>query len=225
VTGDLKHELGTVLKRIHTLKIPLELQRQIPQENYSSRWRERLEDFQRQVENMTFEEPSAAKLAAFMKMKRNEIRLLIERTEDLASEVQSKSREFVLCHTDIHGGNILIHTDGQLPILYIVDWDNPLLAPKERDLMFVGGGIDDLWQSARDEAAFYQGYGAVDIDYAVMAYYRYERVIEDLVAYGEQLLLSEEGGADREPAYLSFAGNFAPGSTIQIAEKTERSIP
>ncbi len=24
--------------------------------------------------------------------------------------------------------------------LYIVDWDNPILAPKERDLMFIGGG-------------------------------------------------------------------------------------
>jgi len=54
----------------------------------------------------------------------------------------------------------------------------------------------------------------------VMAYYRYERIIEDLVAYGEQLLLTDEGGADRESAYRRFTGNFEPGQTIEIAEKT-----
>ena len=44
---------------------------------------------------------------------------------------------FVLCHSDIHGGNILIADTGEL---YVVDWDDPILAPKERDLMFIGGG-------------------------------------------------------------------------------------
>ncbi len=107
---------------------------------------------------------------------------------------------------------------------YIVDWDNPLLAPKERDLMFIGGGIDDIWKSKRDEAIFYEGYGKTDIDFTVMAYYRYERVIEDLAAYGEQLLLTNEGGADREQAYRWFTGNFEPGQTIEIAENTYKLL-
>jgi spectinomycin phosphotransferase len=221
VTDDLKQELGAILKRIHTVTIPLELKRKIPREGFSPYWRERLKDLQRYVESTLFEELSAAKLAALMKARGDEIRHLIERTEELASELRFKSMDLVLCHTDIHGGNLLIRMDGQLPVLYIVDWDNPLLAPKERDLMFVGGGIDNLWKSVRDEAVFYQGYGTVDVDRAVMAYYRYERVIEDLVAYGEQLLLSDEGGADRESAYRRFAGNLDPGSTIEIAEKTD----
>jgi len=55
-----------------------------------------------------------------------------------------------------------------------------------------------------------------------MAFYRYERVIEDLAAYGEQLLLTDEGGADREEAYRRFTGNFQPRQTIEIAEKTDR---
>jgi spectinomycin phosphotransferase len=221
VTDDFKQELGAILKRIHTVTIPLELNRKIPREGFSPYWRERLKGLQRYVESTLFEELSAAKLAALMKARGDEIRHLIERTEELASELRFKSMDLVLCHTDIHGGNLLIRMDGQLPVLYIVDWDNPLLAPKERDLMFVGGGIDNLWKSVRDEAVFYQGYGTVDVDRAVMAYYRYERVIEDLVAYGEQLLLSDEGGADRESAYRRFAGNFDPGSTIEIAKKTD----
>ena len=75
-----------------------------------------------------------------MKSKRSEITHILERAEKLASELQSKPMEFALCHTDIHGGNILV---GNTDDLYIVDWDDPLLAPKERDLMFIGGGIDE----------------------------------------------------------------------------------
>ncbi len=64
----------------------------------------------------------------------------------------------------------------------------------------------------------------MSIDFTVMAYYRYERVIEDLAAYGEQLLLTDEGGADREQAYRRFTSNFEPGQTIEIAEKTNRLL-
>lgn len=216
-----KRAFGAALKRIHTVKTPLELKRNIPPETFSPQWRERVKDFQKQVENGTFGDPNAAKLANFIKFKRNEISHLIKRTEELASELQSQAQELVLCHTDIHGANILITPNDQF---YIVDWDAPLLAPKERDLMFIGGGIDDIWKTKRDEAVFYEGYGKTKIDFAVLAYYRYERVIEDLVAYGEQLLLTDEGSADRLEAYERFTGNFEPGQTIEIAKKTDRLL-
>jgi len=86
--------------------------------------------------------------------------------------------------------------------------------------MFISSGIDTIWKTKRDEALFYEGYGETTIDFAVLAYYRYERVIEDLAAYGEQLLLTDEGGADRLEAYERFTGNFEPGQTIEIAKKT-----
>jgi spectinomycin phosphotransferase len=215
-----KRTLGAALKAIHSAQLPPELREKIPQETFSPKYRESLKSFQEQVENQTYDEPVAAKLAKFIKSRRDEINHLIERAEILASELQTKPLEFVLSHTDVHGGNMLIGENGEF---YIVDWDAPLLAPKERDLMFIGGGIDDIWKSKRDESIFYEGYGKTDIDFAMMAYYRYERVIEDLAAYGEQLLLTDEGGADREEAYRRFTGNFEPGQTIEIAEKTDNA--
>ena len=214
-----KRTLGAALKGIHSAQVPPELKRQIPQEIYSPKFRERMKEFQKQVENSTFTDLNAAKLAKFIKSKRDEISRLIKRTEELASELQSRSHELVLCHTDIHGANILITDNDQF---YIVDWDAPLLAPKERDLMFIGGGIDEIWKTKRDEAVFYIGYGKTEINFAALAYYRYERIIEDLVAFCEQLLLTDEGGADREQAYRWFTSNFEPGQTIEIAEKTGR---
>jgi len=38
------------------------------------------------------------------------------------------------------------------PVLYIVDWDDVLLAPKESDLMFIGGGIDEIWKTERERS-------------------------------------------------------------------------
>jgi spectinomycin phosphotransferase len=212
-----KRRLGSTLKAIHSVKIPPELQAIIPRESFSPQWRESLRSLESQIEEMFLQDLPAAKLAEFIKSSQAEINRLIERTEELASELQSKSLELVLCHTDIHRANMLVTRNNEF---YIVDWDAPLLAPKERDLMFIGGGIDYIWKSEQDEALFYEGYGKTGIDFAVLAYYRYERVIEDLVAYGEQLLLTDKGGADREEAYKRFKGNFEPGETIEIADNT-----
>lgn len=213
-----KRTFGAALKAIHSAQLPPALKSKIPQETFSPKFREQVKEFQRQVENTTFSDLNAVKLAKFIKSKHNEIDRLIERTEELASEVQSQSLDLVLCHTDIHGGNILITNEDQF---FIVDWDAPLLAPKERDLMFIGGGIDDIWKTKRDEAVFYEGYGQTKINFAMLAYYRYERIIEDLAAYAEQLLSTDEGGADREEAYRRFTGNFEAGQTIDIANETD----
>jgi spectinomycin phosphotransferase len=224
LTDQHRRTLGAAFRKIHTAQVPPELKESIRKETFSTEWRDDMKSYQAQVEKKVFTEPTAAKLVEFMKSKRNEINRLIERAEQLASELQFKPQELVLCHADIHGGNILIRTDGQPPVLYIVDWDDPILAPKESDLMFIGGGIDEIWKTAREEAVFYEAYGKADINLSALAYYRYERVIEDLVVICEQLLTTDEGGADRERSYGWFTSNFEPGQTIEIADTTYKLL-
>lgn len=223
-----RRALGAALKAIHSTKFPPELKRLIPQESFSPKWRESMKAFLAQVEAKNYEDLTALKLAEFIKTRQSEIHHILERAEGLASEIQINPLEFVLCHTDIHGGNILLCRRRRLPApteeIYIVDWDNPLFAPKERDLMFIGGGIDRIWKTAREEAVFYEGYGKTEINLAALAYYRYERVIEDLVVTCEQLLSTDEGGADREQAFGWFTSNFEPGNTIEIANKTHQLL-
>ena len=221
LTDQHRRTLGAAFRGIHAAQIPPELKENIRKETFSSEWRDDMKSYQSQVDERFFAEPTAAKLVEFMKSKRSEITHLIVRTEKLASELQSKPLEFVLCHTDIHGGNILISSKDEL---YIVDWDDPILAPKERDLMFIGGGIDEIWKSKREEAVFYEAYGETEINITALAYYRYQRVIEDLVVICEQLLLTDEGGADRERSLGWFTSNFEPGQTIEIAEKTDEQL-
>src|SRR5215208_6231036 len=216
LTDQHRHRLGVAFKGIHAAQLLPELKKLVKRDTFSSEWREDMRSYQAQVENKGFNEPVAAELAEFMKSNRNEIMRLIQSAEHLASELQANLLELVLCHSDIHGGNILISNTGEL---YIVDWDDPILAPKERDLMFIGGGIDSIWKSKREEAVFYEGYGKTDINIIALAYYRYERIIEDLVVICEQLLSTDEGGADRERSYGWFRSNFEPRNTIEIADK------
>lgn len=215
-------EFGTALKRIHTAVVPPALISRIQQETYSPQWCEIVKTFLARVEDDTFDDPVAIKLAVFLKAKRDEILDLVGRAERLAQALQARSPEFVLCHSDIHAGNILIDANDTF---YIVDWDNPILAPKERDLMFIGGGQGFGGHTAQEEeTVFYRGYGQTQIDPIALAYYRYERIIQDIAVECEQIFLTTDGGEDREQSLRYLTSNFLPNNTIEIAYKSDKTL-
>ena len=215
-------ELGTALKRIHSALLPSALARRIPQETYSPRWREIVKTTLGRVADVAFSDPVAAELAAFLQARRDQILDLVGRAERLASVLTVRSLEFVLCHSDIHAGNVLIDATGAL---YIVDWDNPILAPKEHDLMFISGGqFGDGHTAQEEETLFYRGYGQPEIDPSALAYYRYERIIQDVAVICEQISMTEEGGQDREQALRYLKSNFLPNNTIEIAHRSGKTL-
>jgi spectinomycin phosphotransferase len=215
-------EFGTALKRIHTAQVPPALLKRIQPETYSPQWREMVKTFLTRVEYDAFDDPIALKLAAFLKAKRDEILDLVGRAERLAQALQARSGEFIVCHSDLHAGNFLIDADDAL---YIVDWDNPILAPKERDLMFVGGGqFGDARTAQEEETLFYWTYGQTQIDPIALAYYRYERIIQDIALFCEQLFLTNEGGEDREQAFRYLTSNFLPNGVVEIAYKSDKTV-
>jgi spectinomycin phosphotransferase len=213
-------EFGAAIKKIHSVELPPTLFEPMQQEKYSSRWRELGKAFQDRVERDVFEEPVSGKLSNLLRDNREVILDLVRRAEQLAEILQARSPEFVLCHSDIHAGNILIEPGDTL---YIVDWDEPILAPKERDLMFIGvkGFLGRSVQE--EETLFYQGYGQTEIDPAALAYYRYERIVQDIASYSEFILSSDEGGEDREQSFEYLKSNFLPNSTIEIVYQTDRT--
>lgn len=215
-------EFGTVLKSFHTAVVPPAITNSIQQETYSLQWREIVKSFLARIDDETFDEPVAVELAAFLKTKRDETLELVGRAERLALALQAQASEFILCHADIHAGNLLIDVNGAL---YMVDWDTLIFAPKERDLMFVGGGLGgDGHTPQEEETLFYEGYGQTQIDPIAMAYYRYERIIEDIAVYCKQILLSDEGGEDREQSLKYLKSNFLPNGTIEIAYQSDKTL-
>ena len=107
----------------------------------------------------------------------------------------------------------------------MVDWDDPIMAPKERDLMFIGSGVANVWNKPHEEEYFYSGYGNSEINIAILAYYRHERIVEDMAVYGQQLLISSPGDQNnRIESYNHFIAQFDPQGVVDIAFKTDGSM-
>lgn len=100
-----------------------------------------------------------------------------------------------------------------------MDWDAPILAPKERDLMSISAGLFGNWRTPQaEETLFYHGYGQTEVNLTALTYYLYERIIADITAYAEELLLNEDGEQEAcEQSYRYLASNFLPNGTIAIA--------
>ncbi len=216
--------LGKALKQVHDLDLPPSIKDRTRKESYSSQWREAIRLLYSHIDgdlDLDVDE-TALKLGAFMKEHKAIIHRLAIRAESLSQMIQEQSPEFVLCHSDIHGGNVLIDESGAI---YIVDWDEPIMAPKERDLMFIGGGVANVWNNPREEELFYKGYGKTNINRVILAYYRHERIVQDIVEYGQVLLLTSSGGEDRLEMYKHFMDMFEANGVVDIAFKqTERLI-
>ncbi len=214
-------ELGTALKRLHTLDVPPAIRSGIRQETYSSAGREAVKQFLTVSETETYTDPVAIELAAFLQAKRAAVLDLVARAERLAAALKTEPQDWVVCHFDLHAGNLHIGKDG---VLYIVDWDEPILALKERDLMYIGGGLLASGLSPQaEEARFYSAYGSVELNETALAYYRYERIIQDIMEYCKELLLSDEGGEDRAQSLLYLKSNFEPNQTTEIAYQADKT--
>ena len=128
--------------------------------------------------------------------------------------------EYVMCHSDLHAGNLHIGTDGDL---YVVDWDELLLAPPERDLMFIGGGLLATGLDPSEECRmFYSSYSLHEPRPDLLTYFRIRRILVDIVEFCR--LLFGDGGADEDRVdSLGFLkSNFDDGGTIDVALESWR---
>jgi spectinomycin phosphotransferase len=177
-------------------------------------------------------DPPTQALAAIWRARRDEIMLLLARAEDLGRRLAQTAPPLVLCHADIHTNNVLLDAADQR--IWIVDWDETMLAPRERDLMFViGGGINGGQIGPREEALFVEGYGqsaatgradenAVAFDPLALAYYRYAWAVSDIGAFGEEIAFRPDfSEATRQAAVSLFQLLFAPDYIVSQALGSE----
>ncbi len=212
--------LGQAMRKIHTIHLPGELSREISTEVYSPHWRESTREFLAELGRVTYTDLIAQQFSAFMKSKSEEISHMVQRAEALAACLHGQTEQFVLCHSDAHPGNFLVADSGEV---YLVDWDNPVFAPREHDLMCIGSGMSGMQPGGQEEAWFYEGYGQVEIDWQALAYYRYERVIQDIAEFCKQILVSKSGGEHRAQSLHYFMGSFSTGAEVDVARETDRT--
>jgi spectinomycin phosphotransferase len=214
---------GAALRRIHDATFPPALLAAIRKEDYTPRWRDNVRRALNLGDGDIVPDPVAREAAALLRAERATILALLDRATRLAQALQAAPPPSVVCHSDLHAGNFLVTDSGDF---YLVDWDEPILAPKERDLMYPGAGLMGNWRTPeQEEAIFYQGYGPATVDRRALAYYRAERIIADIAVYCEELLLSTAGGADRPQSLRYLQSNFQPGGPIARAYAVDETAP
>lgn len=212
---------GEALRQIHEFHIPEDVKSLIRNEDYSSKFRKNVRSLYTHIEKGITGDGVTKEIISFMDKNRDKINKLIIHAENLSSDVKALSAELVLCHSDIHGGNVLIDENGRF---FLIDWDDPILAPKERDLMFIGGGVCNVWNNPDEEKLFYTGYGETKINKKLLAYYRCERIVVDISEFGDELILKKESHLNRSEMLRSFLEMFAPHGVVDIAFRTVNNL-
>ncbi|MDI3340297.1 MAG: phosphotransferase [Sphaerobacter sp.] len=212
---------GALLRQVHDTAITPDLARVLRRDAFLPEWAAMVRRLDVHIGTRTFDDPTERLLADFWRQRRGEIRTLVDRAEALGRRLADAAPAQVLCHADIHTANVLVDTAGQV---WFVDWDETLLAPRERDLMFVVGGISSTLVGPQDEARFFEGYGATAVDPVALAYYRYSWAVGDIGSFGEQVFFRADCGpaAKREAAEL-LMGVFSPGEIVALAFASEEA--
>lgn len=164
-------EHGTFLRRLHASTVPDGL---LPTESYAADAAHRAAAG---ISVPAGTDEIGRALARFVDQHRATIDEMAARTLDLAQRAIDADLPVVVCHTDIHPGNVMVGPDGSLSV---VDWDAPMLAPPERDLMFVlSPGFGDQPFTDHRRSRFLAGYGPHTINADVLSYYVHERTLDD----------------------------------------------
>lgn len=206
--------LGAALRKLHEIDVPASIKQRLRQETYSPKWRDSVRSLYAYIQTDPTGDSIAMKLRDFMRKNVDVINRLVDGAEQLAQMLQNDSHPYVLCHSDIHAGNVLID---QSNAIYIVDWDDPIMAPKERDLMFIGGGVANVWNKPHEEALFYKAYGNTEINRAMLAYYRHERIVEDIAEFGKRIFHTTSSTDAKLEDYNHFKAMFEPRGVVDIA--------
>lgn len=186
MTNEQWRELGRVFKHIHTVPVPVQgfelMRRETFDPTEYARW---IHDFEAQhLHAQQNASASQHSLLAGWQAHESTIHEGVSSMEKLAGVLQKRSGPYVFCHADLHPHNLIRDQNGRVSV---IDWDDVMLAPKERDFIFIREPQAD---------AFWEGYGPAGIDWIALTYYRWERVVTDVIACAEDMFFKDDIGEE-----------------------------
>lgn len=208
---------GAALRAMHDTPLAPDLAPIVPCDAFTTGLSDAVRALDAHIASQTFTDPIERDLGAFWQRQRAEIQALVARFEALGHQLRAARPLLVLCHADVHPNNVLIDLDDQL---WLVDWDDTQLAPKECDLMMGVGGLGNYPAGPREAGWFLAGYGSTDIDPVALAYYRHVRALGDIGANGEQVLqLPGARATTKRNGLRQMQQLFAPGHIVSLARQ------
>ncbi len=205
---------GAIMHRIHSSPLNAQVLDAAGREVFGVKWLNTIDRVEAALRRRDFRGRVAAEAARAWGEQAEEIERCRRRYRELGALLAADPPPFTLCHADIHTANIILTPHGEIRI---VDWDETVIAPKERDLMFF---VDDGHQP-KETDAFFAGYAGGDINWLALAYYKYDWVVQEFADYGDRIFLSDDiGGKDLESALVEFKRLFKTDDVIDRAHRS-----
>ncbi|MFE0528237.1 phosphotransferase enzyme family protein [Micromonospora parva] len=226
MTGAHWRAYGEVLAAVHAVPVTGELSRLLPAGgaaypsivNATRAVAERLRD----PDPGDLADPLAAELAGVWSAVADRLRFLTREVERRAADQRDGPGSHVVCHGDPHLGNLLLGADGQV---WLIDWDDAVLAPRECDLMFVLGGVLAFAPITPDQQrAVLAGYGTTEVDRPRLAWFLAVRALDDLSDWTRQALDLDAEAADRSRAARIVRGLVSPVGLVSLADAALRDL-
>jgi spectinomycin phosphotransferase len=209
-------DFGKFMYNLHSINLPHKYADKIIVETYNGKYRKAVKKIVRNIRNENHDNKVIMNFFNVLQKNEKIIMEMIDYLENILKKIRNRNQKICLCHGDIHAGNILINKNN----FYIVDWDTIILAPKEKDLMFIGGGIGNKWNEEKEIKHFYEGYGKeLEIDQRMIKYYRCERIIQDIFEFYQQIIDVKTDDKERKLCFKLFKEQFEPNNVIDIAMK------
>jgi spectinomycin phosphotransferase len=152
---------GSTLQAVHSSGLEERFRDRLPVETFALPSEGLVREMLDLPDSAHVQSAAAERFTRFWRDSSGQICQMIKRAESLGRDLQSGSFEHVLCHADIHGANILVSHDGPI---YFIDWDGPIIAPRERGFLYVVGSVIGRPVKPREETLFFEGYGPFEID-------------------------------------------------------------
>ncbi len=217
-------EVGAIFGQIHSVALPTYGFRSLRKETFdSSEYAQWVQNFEAtHLEVREVESTSKRTLRALWMAHQPTIHIVLTSLEKLSMELQTRKLPYVICHADLHPANLLRDPSGRV---FVIDWDEVMLAPKERDLLFIKESSNDN-PSLPGAPTFFQGYGQTEIDWTVLTYFRYERVIQDLIACAQEVFSRDDlGEGTKTDSVQLFRSILSEGGEIDIATQASTHLP
>ncbi|HVQ89282.1 MAG TPA: aminoglycoside phosphotransferase family protein [Actinomycetes bacterium] len=216
---------GELLARIHSTQVTSELKQVLPHEVYdhdavASLVRRVDERFQRLSDRaVTGVDELTRSVAQQWLASSSDILTLLNQADQLAAQLTKQPVAYAVCHADPHLGNVLLGEAEPPWGVWLVDWDDAMFAPIELDLMFVLGGVLAFAPVTElEQSWFFSGYGQVDVDPQLLAYYRCTRALVDVADPAVQVLDAERWTSSERAAALSIVeGVLSPTGLVTLA--------
>lgn len=220
MTDEQWQETGSVFKQIHQATLPAHGFASLRKETFDpTEYAHWIQDFETHHQHTQNDGSTSEQgLRATWLAHQSTIHDALTTMEKLAAVLQQQSGPYVICHADLHPANLLRNDIGQV---FVIDWDEVMLAPKERDFLFIKDAT-----TLQETPPFFQGYGQTEINWIALTYYRYERVAQDLIACAQEVLFRDDLGEESKAlSFQLFQEVLAPGGEIDTARATAKHLP